>query len=230
MSDPFTDLTHLVPFAVVGASLLGSGHCVAMCGGIVLTVSQKRADTIRYHLGRLIGYCLLGALAGFLGATAFQNQSYAWIPWLATVAFSVTFVWMGVRLWRGQSLHLFHFNPFRWAKPGHIGPELLGFLTAFLPCGWLHTFVLGALATRSMVLGALYLFFFWLGTLPALTLGPLAIHKVMRPLAQKAPKLSAILLITLGFSTLGVKAWTLKSSESCHTSPHSHHEHHHSEH
>jgi uncharacterized protein len=62
--------------AVVTASLLGSLHCVGMCGPLALWAAgaDRSRDGISltiasalYHLGRMLTYGLVGAAAGFLG-------------------------------------------------------------------------------------------------------------------------------------------------------------------
>ena len=59
--------------AVLAASLLGSPHCAAMCGGFVCFYAgsgDRRgvAGHVAYHLGRLAAYLTLGVLAGTLGS------------------------------------------------------------------------------------------------------------------------------------------------------------------
>jgi sulfite exporter TauE/SafE len=197
---------NVIPFAVLGASLLGSGHCVAMCGGLVMTVAREPRAILRYHLGRLVGYCGLGAIAGFLGEVVLQSSSYALVPWVSTAVLAFGFVFLGVRLWCGKSLHLFRLPRSLWQKLAGLGAGITGFLSAFLPCGWLHAFVLGAVSTRSAALGAVYLFVFWLGTLPALSLAPFAARKVFQPMVKRVPRLSAVILIAIGIVSLGIKA------------------------
>ncbi|MGZ3710076.1 MAG: sulfite exporter TauE/SafE family protein, partial [Bdellovibrionota bacterium] len=146
---------NLLPFAVVGASVLGSAHCVAMCGGLVLSVAKDRKSLIAYHLGRLLSYCALGALAGLAGERAFALSDS--LGWVAAGALSVVLIFMGVRVWRGENVHLFRTpgwilnRAFRGAAQD---PFLVGLFSGLLPCGWLHLFVVGALATRSAPLGA----------------------------------------------------------------------------
>ena len=62
--------------------LIGSGHCIGMCGGIstMLTSSlgqssQSRALqlSIGYHTGRIASYSLFGAIAGFTGAVSIKQ-------------------------------------------------------------------------------------------------------------------------------------------------------------
>lgn len=48
-------------------SLLGSFHCLGMCGGIVLVIDPLKGGALFYHLGRLVSYLLMGVLAGYLG-------------------------------------------------------------------------------------------------------------------------------------------------------------------
>ena len=48
----------------------GSLHCAAMCGPIILSVSQSskiRGKMIIYHAGRIMSYLLLGMAFGFAG-------------------------------------------------------------------------------------------------------------------------------------------------------------------
>ncbi|UCC14435.1 MAG: sulfite exporter TauE/SafE family protein, partial [Gammaproteobacteria bacterium] len=73
MSDELTVLTALV------AGVLGSTHCLGMCGGIAgaLGASARAASdtpggllglTVLFSVGRIIGYSIIGAVAGLAGA------------------------------------------------------------------------------------------------------------------------------------------------------------------
>ena len=63
--------------AIVVASLLGSAHCVGMCGPMVLIAtgikearsskSERLFRSLGYHFGRLGTYLILGLAAGLLG-------------------------------------------------------------------------------------------------------------------------------------------------------------------
>lgn len=66
-------------FALIGslmlAGLLGSGHCLAMCGGIQATLNQRAGsstEALWFQLGRIGGYATLGALASALGSSMFS--------------------------------------------------------------------------------------------------------------------------------------------------------------
>ncbi|MGB5737567.1 MAG: sulfite exporter TauE/SafE family protein, partial [Thiohalocapsa sp.] len=70
--------------------LLGGVHCVAMCGGIVTTLTLGLAPERRrnitaqlplqlaYNLGRIVGYSIVGALMGGLGALLMQSGALQW--------------------------------------------------------------------------------------------------------------------------------------------------------
>lgn len=217
-----------IPFAVVGASLLGSGHCVGMCGGLAISVGRSSGAVVQYHLGRLIGYLSLGALAGSLGQAVLSGNEMSVVSWVATVFLAAGFISLGVHVWRGKGAHLF-------ALPNRVisvlfkkaggQPLSVGLLSALLPCGWLHGFVLGAVATRSALAGVVFLFAFWLGTVPALSFAPWLVDRVLRPVAQRVPRLCALLLISAGVLALGVRASSLmmaKSGEGA-PCPHCHH-------
>jgi uncharacterized protein len=213
LSDLFADIFPWLPWAVLGASLIGSTHCVSMCGGLVMAVAKTRSSKVAYHLGRLTGYMSLGALGGLLGSQfMFAEKGFQpWqqlTSWIASLILGLGLLAMGVRVWRGGAPH-FSILPgnlfprlFSWSKGSAAGA---GLLTAFLPCGWLHTFVLGAVATQSPVRGALFLFMFWLGTLPALGLAPYLTERFLRPLSARAPRMAAIILITAGVVSIGAK-------------------------
>lgn len=81
--------------------LLGTTHCIAMCGGIASSLSlggQRRASSISgilsYNLGRILSYTLAGALLGIAGASI-QDTSAA--PLLRILAGSLL-VAMGLYL------------------------------------------------------------------------------------------------------------------------------------
>jgi sulfite exporter TauE/SafE len=176
-----------------------------MCGGLVVAAARDRGAWVRYHLGRLAGYLGLGALAGLLGEAVLGGEAYVGVSWVLSVALGAGFLALGLRLWQGRPLHLFRLPEAFWARLGRLGPGAAGLGSAFLPCGWLHVFVLGAVATRSPIRGGLYLFLFWLGTLPALSLAPTLTRKILGPATRRAPRLSAVILILIGLGSLGFK-------------------------
>jgi sulfite exporter TauE/SafE len=213
LSVPYADPSTWIPLAVLSASLLGSGHCVAMCGGLVVAAARTPLAWTAYHAGRLLGYLALGSLAGLIGSILFDSEEawlgvLPWLSWAAAIALGISFGIAGVRVWQGRPLHLSLVPSSvlaRLFKAGSGNAGLTGFLTAFLPCGWLHSFVLGAIATRSPLLGAGFLAAFWAGTLPALGLAPWVFERVFKPVSRRSPKVAAVILILAGALSLGMK-------------------------
>jgi sulfite exporter TauE/SafE len=197
---------------VLVASLAGSLHCVGMCGGLVLASTQSRWEIAQYHLGRLLAYLGLGALAGGLGQVVFRSEpvvrSLTWVSWLSTFALAFGFFVMGIQLWRGRSPSLIRIPQAQLNQVYRIvrGRAFFsGAASGLLPCGWLHAFVLSAAATQSVLLGAALMGVFWVGTLPALTFAPGVIQKVLGPLARRSPRIAGTVLIFTAFLSLGLK-------------------------
>ena len=202
---------------VLFSSLTGSLHCVAMCGGLMMNASKTRQENLFYHLGRLVSYISLGAFAGYLGETLFSSNLLRSLQIFTTLAMGFFFCWMAFKTWKNQA---FHFNLLpnsvllkiqkwslhqRWISPAFF----MGAFSGLLPCGWLHTFVLASLATRSPTQGALLLFFFWIGTVPALVASFVAFQKFAIPLSKYSSKFLALVLLGIGLSTLSFKCYSL---------------------
>ncbi len=212
------DSNYLVPSGVLLASFLGSGHCVGMCGGLVVAVSQSRFGIILYHVGRLFGYLLLGLIFGFLGQRVQWMQSGP-VSLFFAIVMGVSLILLGVYNWRDGQMHL----PLpRWITDRAIEyssvclsrssgqrvslyPSMVGFMSIFLPCGWLYAFVLGALSTQSPWKGMLLMTLFWIGTLPALTLTPWIFRQLLSHFPRMTPKIASTVLIVVGLMTIVFK-------------------------
>ncbi len=212
MSAPFSDLSALIPIAVLSASLMGSAHCVGMCGGLAMIVGRTRREMAWYHFGRLLGYLTLGVLAGALGAATLGATTLSWLSWAASLLLALAFIQMGIGLWRGKGTHLFAL-PQGWIRTLHAlarGNALaVGTFSALIPCGWLHGFVLGAVATQNPLRGGAVLALFWLGTIPALSAAPWLLNRWILPVARRMPRAAAVLLIAAGLLSVGVRAQPL---------------------
>jgi sulfite exporter TauE/SafE len=163
--------------------LLGSFHCIGMCGPIAFMLPIDRHNKTKgffqilsYHLGRLLSYSLIGLLFGFLGKGfyffGFQQQLsiIVGISMILVVIFptffskvnfskSITKVISKVKNALGKELKKKRNDTF----------FTIGFLNGFLPCGLVYMAVFGALATTNAFLGSLYMFIFGLGTIPLMT-------------------------------------------------------------
>lgn len=234
---------------VLVASLAGSVHCAAMCGGFVCVYAGVGARSgirgiaphVAYHGGRLVSYVALGLAAGALGARVDSVARLARVErGAAIVAGMLMILWassriassLGVRLPRTPAS-----GAVTWVQR-QLGELLLAFkdqsalvrsgaiglLTTLLPCGWLYTFVVTAGGTGNPMSGALVMAMFWLGTIPLLLGVGLGAQRVSRPLARHLPLAGAALVLVLGFLSLTGKLRQIPSigaphSHAAHVSP-----------
>ncbi|MCM2323851.1 MAG: sulfite exporter TauE/SafE family protein [Oligoflexia bacterium] len=219
----------MIPWAVLVASLAGSAHCVGMCGPLVTAASRGPVSVLAYHLGRLGSYALLGLLAGLAGDTLFPAQAGGRVPaffqLFAALALGGAFIALGIQSWRGKGAHLWALPPgaarmiprlLAGEKAAFLRAGAVGFLSALLPCGWLHAFVLAAVTTRDALAGAALLALFWAGTVPALTVAPVIVLRVLKPLARRAPKLTGILFMSIGLLAIGTRVPKIFAKPACH--------------
>jgi hypothetical protein len=218
----------MVPFAIIAASIIGSIHCVGMCGALAMTAgAQSRKGLAYYHLGRLLGYFSVGALAGFLGSE-FINSEMKYISLISTVFLSVSFLVIGFSIIKKGQLHikqpaflkLFYQNRvgrILESKTSHsVSSFLIGLLSPLLPCGWLYGFILIAVATNNPLWGGILLTSFWIGTIPALSGISLLVKKPIKHFNGKASIFIGIFLMLIGLSSLVLKLTNLAADHYCH--------------
>ncbi len=226
--------------AVASASLLGSMHCVGMCGPLAIWASgagdsaPKRTiavATFLYHIGRLITYLIAGLIAGGIGsAVEIGGQWLGYQVMAARLVGGIMIVIGVVRLYqlvrpspqanlpvKSSTISglLVKARPMLFRLPIPARGLFTGMLTTLLPCGWLYLFALIAAGTGSMLMGPVVMFAFWIGTVPALT-GLIAGTRLLsQPLGLLVPTAAAVLLIiTGGFTASGRGFAGLTSLES----------------
>lgn len=210
-------MTATLLVSVVSASLLGSLHCAAMCGGFVAFYSgnaERRASALHlsYHGGRFLAYGALGVAAGLLGKTLNLAGHSAGLGRIAGLTAGVFMLLWGALILlelSGKRLlplssgsHVYGRALRRVGKLLAPHPTLragvLGLFSALLPCGWLYAFVLAAAGTGHALSGALVMIAFWSGTLPMLLGLGFGIHTLGAKLRNHLPVISACVLIVLG--------------------------------
>ena len=163
--------------------LLGSFHCVGMCGPIAFMLPIDRTNKVKgffqilsYHLGRLFTYSLIGLLFGLLGKSfylfGFQQQICIVVGVLMILFILFPKIFKKVNISKTISNVIFKVK-------NTLGKELknkrndtfftIGFLNGFLPCGLVYMAIFGALATTNAFSGSFYMFLFGLGTIPLMT-------------------------------------------------------------
>lgn len=203
------------------AGLLGGGHCIGMCGGIVSALSfalppsrrhpaRIAALMLSYNIGRISSYILAGLLVGGLGQLLVgQIQPLTTLlGWLATLmlvlmAFYIGQWWTGLTRVEALGKHLWRYlEPLgrRLMPVSHPGQALaIGLIWGWLPCGLVYSILLLTLSSGSSLNGGLLMLAFGLGTLPTLLVTGSLARQLTSLLRQPLwRQLSALLL--LGFA------------------------------
>ncbi len=162
--------------------LLGSFHCMGMCGPIALSLPLKEKSWhtrvisgVLYNLGRVTTYIFLGLIFGSLGLGIHVWGIQQWVSigvgaiMILSVAFPILFHGSNLTsgldtLFAGFKKYFGRFFGFRT----YMSTWVIGLLNGLLPCGLVYIALAGALVSSSPADGALYMMIFGLGTIPAL--------------------------------------------------------------
>lgn len=181
--------------------LVGSGHCVGMCGGIasLLSLGQDRPSKsipIYYNIGRIASYSFFGGVIGgavsSIADIANLSYSFAWLRLIAAVFMIVLACYIG-RWWQGL-LHIEKLGQSIWRHISPAGKKLLpitspyqaslfGFIWGWLPCGLVYSTLTWAVVSGSSFNGAMIMMAFGLGTLPSMLMvgyGSAHLHKLQQ--------------------------------------------------
>mgnify|MGYP001818182245 FL=1 len=223
---------------VLAASLVGSLHCVGMCGPFVAFYSGADSSSgVRrlfshavYSGGRLVAYVLLGLAAGAIGAALDLAGALAGVQRIAAVVAGVVMVaWGVVALLRIRGFKIFRHSsrsPLAgWSRrafslvgqrPPLVRAAAVGLLSGVLPCGWLWAFLVTAAGTGSSISGAAVMAAFWLGTVPALVAVGLGAQLIGAPMRRHVPALTAVLLVALGVFAILARPTSVTAAISAH--------------
>jgi hypothetical protein len=208
------DLAPLLVSALI-LGLLGGGHCLGMCGGLMgaLTLAippEQRARRLRlllaYNLGRILSYASAGLLLGLAGWAVASSPA----AMLLRVLAGLLLIAMGLYLagwWSGltriESLgrHLWrHLQPIASRlMPVSSLPRalLLGAIWGWLPCGLVYSTLLWASSQGSPVDSALLMLAFGLGTWPVLLATGMAAERLTALLRRRGVRIAGGLLVIL---------------------------------
>ena len=176
--------------------LLGTGHCIGMCGGLVSALSLSEAGRqggwffhLLYNLGRISTYTFIGAVVGWLGSALAYTDRFKMVSRSLLIGSDVFVILVGL----GTAGLFTWLNVSKLDFPGpmkamtlavaglrRLPPAIsalpLGLLFGFIPCGYLYAVAITAAQSASVATGALMLFAFGLGTAPSLLLFGGAAH------------------------------------------------------
>jgi len=193
--------------------LVGSFHCIGMCGPIAFALPLDRSSkgkmlfqTFLYHLGRLITYSLIGVLFGLIGRGLFLSGIQQRLSILMGIIMIATVV-IPVKVF-----NRFHITQPLYKLIAQIKKQLglylnkksnksiflIGFFNGFLPCGLVYMALMGAIASSNTFLGASYMFLFGMGTIPMMTLAVYAGNVFKVSLRNKIQKAIPVFVVIIG--------------------------------
>lgn len=169
--------------AAISLGLLGSFHCIGMCGPIALALPvhhfselKKYIGILSYNLGRIATYTLLGLLFGLLGQSFYLGGFQQVLSIVIGVLLLIT-VLINYTSWFKMPSFRFLYSLINSVKI-QIGSLfnrkglhflfLIGLLNGLLPCGLVYLGIAGAIATGEFLKGAEFMFYFGVGTIPVM--------------------------------------------------------------
>ncbi len=200
-------------FSAFVLGLLGSFHCVGMCGPIAFMLPVDRTSTYKkvlqiavYHLGRLLTYSIIGLVFGLVGKSLYLFGFQQQLSIIAGVIM-ILLVLIPEKL----------LNQYKISKPIYkliskvksaLGGALkkksvdtfltIGFLNGFLPCGLVYMALIGAIASGDAIKGSLYMAAFGLGTIPLMTTAIYFSHFLKGNARQKIQKVIPVFIVIIG--------------------------------
>lgn len=193
--------------------LLGSFHCIGMCGPIAFMLPVNRTNNYKkitqitvYHIGRLLTYGIIGLVFGLIGKGLYL---FGFQQKLSII--------IGIIMILIVIIPEKTFNKYNLSKPVYkaiskvksaLGAAFkkkttdtfltIGFLNGFLPCGLVYMALFGAIAGGDAYKGSLYMIVFGLGTIPLMTTAIYFSHFLKGTARQKIQKIIPVFVVVIG--------------------------------
>ena len=200
-------------FSAFILGILGSFHCIGMCGPIAFMLPVSRENNLLklfqiflYHFGRLLSYAIIGLAFGLIG----KSLNIFGIQQQLSIGIGVLMIL--VILLPSQKLQKFNFTGPLYRLVGKVKSSLgvalkkrtpdtfftIGFLNGFLPCGLVYMAVFGAVASGEIFSGSLYMLLFGLGTIPLMSTAVFFSSLLSGSLRSKIQRLIPAFVVVIG--------------------------------
>jgi sulfite exporter TauE/SafE len=199
------------------AGILGSGHCIGMCGALVSAFFMKASPTsaapyAAYHAARLSVYTFIGLLAALLGAALVSTGLIGKVQGILQIIAGLVVILLGLDI-LGLSPVRVHVTllPVAWlrrafgkaASKGNVaGAAAGGLVNGFMPCSLTLAMAVKATTVSEPWQGPLLMLVFGLGTLPSMLFVSLAFGKLGTRVRGWLLKGAAVIVIAMGIATL----------------------------
>ncbi len=203
----------MVYLSALTLGLIGSFHCVGMCGPIALAIPLKTSSWLAritggliYNIGRAITYALMGIVFGLLGRGLVMSGFQQWVSVIMGAIMILSVI--------TPSLYKNRFNAEKgifsfvgkvklslgklFTQRSYGSLFLIGLLNGLLPCGLVYVAIAAAIATGSSVGGGLFMFIFGLGTLPMMLAISLIGNLITLELRKKITRLIPYAIVFIG--------------------------------
>ena len=187
------------------AGLMGSPHCIGMCGGFAAACARPRGGIWLWHAGRLTTYGVLGLVGGAAGGVI---PGPRWVPLAIS---SLLLLWFALALAelvpqpKVRLPGLVQAGASLARREGPLARYLFGAATGLLPCGLVYAALAIAIASGRPALGAGAMVSFGLGTVPALSVLSVGVRRfAARGVWQR--RALATLVLAAGIWSIGRRA------------------------
>lgn len=170
-----------VIIAAISLGLLGSFHCIGMCGPIALSLPvhqypklKKYFGILIYNLGRILTYTCLGIVFGLLGQSFYLGGFQKILSIILGLLLLVSVILNNIRSFNSKQFNFMYsfINTIKiqlgilFNKKGLHFLFFIGLLNGLLPCGLVYFGIAAATSTGHYIKGAEFMFYFGIGTLP----------------------------------------------------------------
>lgn len=193
--------------------LIGSFHCIGMCGPIVVALPLKKhsmlskiTGAVLYNSGRVLTYSILGILFGLLGKGIHMAGFQQWTSILLGVAMIISVLFPFVfrekitisGLFSGFAARLILKLKKLFTDRSYFSLLMIGLLNGLLPCGLVYVAIAGAINSGNILSGALFMMLFGIGTIPLLLIATLASDAIGQKVRSKMQKVVPYFVFMLG--------------------------------
>lgn len=197
--------------------LLGSGHCLGMCGGLVsgffMRIGAKGfAPYLVYHAARVTLYALIGLTAAVAGTVLVRTGMTGLLQGVLEIMAGIVVILLGFDLLGVSPVrNSLVFVPVAWLlrqfaaasqKGPVVGAAIGGAVNGLMPCGMTMAMAVQATTAPSPPEGMLLMLAFGAGTLPSMLSASFLFGKLGPRLRGWLLKGAALFVIAMGSSTL----------------------------
>ena len=203
-------MDYITPLTI---GLIGSFHCIGMCGPIVVALPLKKhslvskiTGAILYNSGRVLTYSMIGILFGLLGRGISLAGFQQWTSILLGIAMIISVIFPFIfrekitiaSLFSGFASRLILRLKKLFTDRSYSSLLMIGILNGLLPCGLVYVAVAGAISSGTVITGALFMMFFGIGTIPLLMLATLASDAIGQRVRSKMQRVVPYFVFMLG--------------------------------